>query len=168
MGILEGKQILVAGVTHNTSIGYEVARIAQAEGATVAVSNFGRAMSLTRRVIQKLDPVPALLEIDVTDEEHLKRLPETLRAEGFERLDGVVRELDVHKPGRALRANVEYYAGVVMHECGIPRALFTPTFTISRTIGWTAQILEQARLRKIIRPSARYIGPEAPQPLPQP
>ncbi|OYO07033.1 citrate synthase/methylcitrate synthase [Enemella evansiae] len=82
--------------------------------------------------------------------------------------DAVVRELDVHKPGRALRANVEYYAGVVMQECGIPRALFTPTFTISRTIGWTAQILEQARLRKIIRPSARYIGPEAPQPLPQP
>lgn len=80
--------------------------------------------------------------------------------------DAVVRELDIHKPGRALRANVEYYAGVVMQECGIPRELFTPTFTISRTIGWTAHILEQARQRKIIRPSSRYTGPEAPQPLP--
>ena len=47
MGILEGKNILVAGVTLDTSIGFHVARIAQAEGATVVVSNFGRAMSLT-------------------------------------------------------------------------------------------------------------------------
>ena len=47
MGILEGKNILVAGVTLDTSIGFHVAKIAQAEGATVVVSNFGRAMSLT-------------------------------------------------------------------------------------------------------------------------
>ena len=45
MGILEGKNILVAGVTLDTSIGFHVAKIAQAEGATVIVSNFGRAMS---------------------------------------------------------------------------------------------------------------------------
>ena len=54
MGILEGKSILVAGVTLDTSIGFHVARVAQAEGATVVVSNFGRAMSLTGRVIKKL------------------------------------------------------------------------------------------------------------------
>jgi enoyl-[acyl-carrier-protein] reductase (NADH) len=42
VGILEGKHILVAGVTLDTSIGFHVARIAQAEGATVVVSNFGR------------------------------------------------------------------------------------------------------------------------------
>ncbi|GAB3584917.1 citrate synthase/methylcitrate synthase [Calidifontibacter terrae] len=79
--------------------------------------------------------------------------------------DEVVKVLDEHKPGRALRANVEYYAGVVMQECGLPRELFTPTFTISRTIGWTAHVLEQAQQRKIIRPSSRYVGPAAPQPL---
>ena len=60
MGILEGKNILVAGVTLDTSIGFHVAKIAQAEGAKVVVSNFGRAMSLTARVIKKLDPVPLL------------------------------------------------------------------------------------------------------------
>ena len=54
MGILEGKNILVAGVTLDTSIGFHVAKIAQAEGATVVVSNFGRAMSLTRRTARKL------------------------------------------------------------------------------------------------------------------
>lgn len=80
--------------------------------------------------------------------------------------DEVVAVLQTHKPDRVLRANVEYYAGVVMAECGIPRELFTPTFTISRTIGWTAHILEQAAQRKIIRPSSRYVGPSAPQPLP--
>ena len=68
--------------------------------------------------------------------------------------------------GRLLRANVEFYAGVVMHECGIPREMFTPTFAVSRVMGWTAHILEQARDRKIIRPSARYAGPPPPQPVP--
>ena len=74
MGILEGKNILVAGVTLDTSIAFHVARIAQAEGANVIVSNFGRAMSLTGRVIKKLDPVPPLLEVDVTNSEHLAGL----------------------------------------------------------------------------------------------
>ena len=74
--------------------------------------------------------------------------------------------LDAARPDRVLRANVEFYAGVVMHECGIPREMFTPTFAVSRVMGWSAHILEQARERKIIRPSARYAGPPPPQPVP--
>ncbi|HEU4332224.1 MAG TPA: citrate/2-methylcitrate synthase, partial [Lapillicoccus sp.] len=74
--------------------------------------------------------------------------------------------LDAARPDRTLRANVEFYAGVVMHECGLPREMFTPTFAVSRAMGWTAHILEQARDRKIIRPSARYAGPPPPQPVP--
>ncbi|QIS03967.1 citrate synthase/methylcitrate synthase [Nocardia brasiliensis] len=70
------------------------------------------------------------------------------------------------KPGRHLYANVEFYAGVVMELCGIPRAMFTPTFAASRVVGWSANILEQAEAAKMIRPSARYVGPPAPQPLP--
>lgn len=80
--------------------------------------------------------------------------------------DAVVRVLDEAKPDRPLRANVEYYAGVVMQSCGIPREMFTPTFAASRTVGWSAHVLEQARSRKLIRPSSRYVGPEAPAPLP--
>lgn len=80
--------------------------------------------------------------------------------------DTVVAVLDEHKPDRPLRANVEYYAGVVMESCGLPRELFTLTFTMSRTVGWTAHILEQSRGTKIFRPSSRYVGPPAPQPLP--
>ena len=78
----------------------------------------------------------------------------------------VVELLDELKPGRSLRTNVEYYAGVVMELCGIPREMFTPTFASSRVIGWCANILEQAADNKIIRPSARYIGPPPPQTVP--
>ncbi|WP_020580298.1 citrate synthase/methylcitrate synthase [Actinopolymorpha alba] len=70
------------------------------------------------------------------------------------------------KPGRDLHTNVEFYAGVVMELCGLPREMFTPTFASSRVIGWCAHVLEQARERKIIRPGARYAGPPPPRPLP--
>lgn len=76
----------------------------------------------------------------------------------------VVRVLDETKPGRMLRANVEYYAGVVMDACGLDRSLFTPTFAVSRTVGWTAHILEQTRDTKIVRPSSRYVGPPVGSP----
>jgi citrate synthase len=79
----------------------------------------------------------------------------------------VVALLDELKPGRQLRTNVEFFAGVVMELCGIPRDMFTPTFASSRVIGWCANVLEQAADNKIIRPSARYVGPPPPQPIPR-
>lgn len=66
------------------------------------------------------------------------------------------------RPGVPIYANVEFYASLVLDAVGLPRELFTPTFAISRVVGWTTHIIEQARHNKIIRPSARYIGP-APQ-----
>jgi citrate synthase len=78
----------------------------------------------------------------------------------------VIEALDARKPDRRLRTNVEYYAGVVMNRCGVPRSMFTPTFASSRVIGWCANVCEQAADNKIIRPSAHYVGPAAPEPLP--
>ena len=78
----------------------------------------------------------------------------------------VVEVLAELKPGRHLYANVEFYAGVVMDNVGLPRTLFTPTFTSSRVIGWTSHILEQAADNRLIRPSAHYAGPPPPQPVP--
>ena len=78
----------------------------------------------------------------------------------------VVDVLAELKPGRNLYANVEFYAGVVMDHCGLPADLFTPTFASSRVIGWCANMLEQAADNRIIRPSARYVGPEPPVPVP--
>ena len=79
------------------------------------------------------------------------------------RVVGILAEL---KPGRELHTNVEFYAGVVMELCGVPRSMFTPTFAAARTVGWCAGILEQAADRKIIRPAARYVGPPPPQAVP--
>jgi citrate synthase len=70
------------------------------------------------------------------------------------------------KPGRQLYTNVEFYAGVVMHTCGIPREMFTPTFAAGRTIGWSTHVMEQASHNRLIRPAARYVGPPPPQPVP--
>lgn len=68
------------------------------------------------------------------------------------------RLLAEYKPGRDLHTNVEFYAAVVMEQCGIPREMFTPTFAMARIVGWTAHVLEQARDPKIIRPSSRYVA----------
>lgn len=78
-------------------------------------------------------------------------------------VEAILAEL---KPGRELHTNVEFYAGVVMELCGLPREMFTPTFAAARVVGWSANILEQAQDTKIIRPAARYVGPVPPVAVP--
>ncbi|HOA88366.1 MAG TPA: enoyl-ACP reductase FabI [Propioniciclava tarda] len=102
MGILDGKTILVAGVTMNTSIGYRVAEIAQAEGARVIVSNLPRAASLTRRIVKRLEPVPEVIDLDVTDADALAGLADALRALGVDHLDGIVHSIAYANPEKAL------------------------------------------------------------------
>jgi citrate synthase len=63
---------------------------------------------------------------------------------------------------RSLRANLEFYKGVVYLGLGIPKELFTATFAASRVFGWLAHVVEQRADNRIIRPTAHYIGP-APQ-----
>ena len=88
MGILDGKRILVTGVLTDSSITFHVARIAQQEGATVVLTGFGR-LSLVERIAQRLPEPPPVLELDVTDEDHLGSLAERVSAH-TDRLDGVV------------------------------------------------------------------------------
>jgi enoyl ACP reductase len=97
MGILEGKRILVAGVTMDSSIGFAVARVAQEQGATVVVSNFGRALGITRRIVGRLPQPAPVVELDVTDQEHLDRLPDAL-GEHLDGLDGVVHSIAYGNP----------------------------------------------------------------------
>ncbi|HEX9644458.1 MAG TPA: citrate/2-methylcitrate synthase [Acidimicrobiia bacterium] len=61
-------------------------------------------------------------------------------------------------PQRPLRTNVEYYAGVVLHLCGIPSELFPAVFAVSRSVGWAAHMVEQASANRLIRPASRYVG----------
>jgi len=101
VGILDGKRILVAGVTTDASIGFAVARVAQQEGATVLVSNFGRALGITRRIVGRLPQPAQVLELDVTDEAHLAALPDVLR-EHVDGLDGVVHSIAFGNPQTVL------------------------------------------------------------------
>ncbi|MEQ1760531.1 MAG: citrate/2-methylcitrate synthase [Vicinamibacterales bacterium] len=66
--------------------------------------------------------------------------------------------LEQKYPERNLRTNVEFYAGVVLHEIGLPADLFSPSFAVSRMIGWMAHALEQMAGNRIIRPASRYSG----------
>jgi citrate synthase len=81
-------------------------------------------------------------------------------------LDALRRE----KPNARLYTNVEYYSAVVLEAVGLPRELFTPTFAVARTAGWTAHALEQAEDNRLIRPDIEYVGPAKgrtwPRPLP--
>jgi enoyl-[acyl-carrier protein] reductase I len=97
MGILDGKRILVAGVTLDTSIGFATAKVAQEQGATVLISNFGRALGITRRIAKRLPTEPPVLELDVTDESHLANLADAVR-EHVDGLDGVVHSIAYGNP----------------------------------------------------------------------
>ncbi len=101
MGILQGKCILVAGVTLDSSIGFAVARTAQQEGAQVVISNFGRALSITRRIATRLPDEAPVIELDVTDEDHLAALPERV-GEHLDGLDGVVHSIAYGNPETTL------------------------------------------------------------------
>jgi len=180
MGILEGKTVLVTGVTMNTSIAYRVAEIAQAEGATVLVSNFGRALGITNRIVKRLDPAPAVLELDVTDPEHLAGLPDALRAHGVERVDGVVHSIAYANPETALGGRflstpwedvssaVHISAYSLVSLAMACRPLFAPTasvvgLTFDARVSWPTYDwmgVAKSALESASRYLARYLGPE--------
>ena len=71
MGILQGKNILVTGVLTDGSIAFHIAKIAQEEGANVVLTGFGRALSLTTRIAGRLPQPAPIIELDVTNQDHL-------------------------------------------------------------------------------------------------
>ena len=60
---------------------------------------------------------------------------------------------------KKIHCNVDFYSASVYHMLGIPTDLFTPVFAASRTVGWTAHVLEQYANNRLIRPLANYTGP---------
>ena len=102
MGLLDGKRILVTGVLTDSSIAFHVARIAQEQGATVVLTGFGR-LSLVERIAKRLPELPPVLELDVTNEDHLASLADRV-SEHVDRLDGVVHGI-ANAPAGALGGN---------------------------------------------------------------
>jgi len=103
MGILSGKNILVTGVLTDGSIAFHVAKIAQEQGATVVLTGFGRALSLTTRIAGRLPQMPPIIELDVTDQSHLDGLAEEI-SKYVPHLDGVVHSIGF-APEAALGGN---------------------------------------------------------------
>src|SRR5690554_937381 len=92
MGLLEGKKLLVTGVLTDGSIAFHVARLAQEQGAEVVLTSFGRQMRLTQVISRRLPKEAPVVELDVTDAEHLEALAGRVR-EHVDSLDGVVHSI---------------------------------------------------------------------------
>ncbi len=66
--------------------------------------------------------------------------------------------LEERKPGRRLYTNVEFYSAAVLAAVGLPGDMFTPTFAVSRAVGWSAHVLEQTSNNRLIRPQSEFVG----------
>jgi citrate synthase len=114
-----------------------------------------RLMGFGHRVYRAEDPRARLL----------RRTAQELgspRFEVAEELEQVaLAELHARKPDRVLATNVEFWSAVVLDVADVPPQLAPAMFACSRTAGWSAHILEQKRLGRLVRPSARYVGPAA-------
>ncbi|GIP41424.1 citrate synthase 1 [Paenibacillus sp. J31TS4] len=115
----------------------------------------GRLMGFGHRVYKTLDPrAEALRAVSAELAGDDPWLDLARHAE-----ETAIRLLAEYKPDRRLYTNVEFYAAAVMRAAQMPPALFTPTFTAARVVGWTAHVLEQAANNRIIRPQSVYGGP---------
>jgi citrate synthase len=80
-------------------------------------------------------------------------------AEALEK--AALAELHARRPDRVLATNVEFWSAVVLDFAQVPLHMFTSMFTCARTAGWAAHIMEQKHTGRLIRPSARYVGPKS-------
>jgi len=95
--LLADKKVLVTGVLSEASIATSVARLAQEQGADVVLTSFGRALSLTQRVAQRLPRPADVIELDVTRSDHLAELTTGLERR-WGRLDAVVHAIGYAPP----------------------------------------------------------------------
>ncbi|MCH1463649.1 MAG: enoyl-ACP reductase FabI [Candidatus Nanopelagicales bacterium] len=103
MGLLTGKTVVVTGVLTDQSIAFHIARLAQDEGAGVILTSFGRTMSLTKRSASRLPTEPAIVELDVTNDDDLAQFAARL-GEHCETVDGLVHSIGF-APESALGGN---------------------------------------------------------------
>src|SRR5215471_17058222 len=138
---------------------FEIGRLDRAEPYLRAKLARGeKLMGFGHRVYKVRDPRTDVLSIGA-DRMFRESADTTLYdlARGIEAV--ALRLLEEYKPGRNLQTNVEFYTALLLHGLGLPTALFTPTFAVSRVAGWLAHGFEQRRANRIIRPQSVYVGP---------
>jgi citrate synthase len=138
---------------------FEIREADRAEGVILAKLERGeRLMGFGHRVYRVRDPradvLTAAAERFYTTEGNRELYELAMAIEKT-----ALRLLAQHKPGRRINTNVEFYTALLLHGLGLPAELFTPTFAISRVLGWTAHCLEQLREGRLIRPDSNYVGP---------
>ena len=118
-----------------------------------ALDSGQRLMGFGHRVYRAEDPRARVLR-------NTAREISAPRLEVAEKLEqAALAELKARKPDRVLATNVEFWSAVVLDYANVTPDLFTPMFSCARVAGWAAHILEQKREGRLIRPSARYVGP---------
>ncbi len=137
----------------------EVERLGDAERwVRDAMDRGERLMGFGHRVYRAEDPRARVLR-------RTAREIGSTRFEVAEALEkAALAELKARKPDRVLATNVEFWSAVVLDTAEVPPELFTPMFTCARVAGWSAHILEQKREARLIRPTAKYVGP-GPRPV---
>jgi citrate synthase len=132
----------------------EVERSGDADAYVKGVLDRGeRLMGFGHRVYRAEDPRARVL----------RRTAKELDAERYEVAvaleQAALNELRSRRPDRALETNVEFWAAIMLDFAEVPAHLFTSMFTCARLAGWSAHILEQKKTGRLIRPSAKYVGP---------
>jgi citrate synthase len=137
----------------------EVERTGDAAGYVKGIlDRHERLMGFGHRVYRAEDPRAKVLrrtcrELDAPRYEAAAALEQAALAELRER-----------RPDRAIETNVEFWAAVILDFAEVPPHMMPAMFTCARTAGWCAHILEQKQTGKLVRPSARYVGPAARKP----
>ena len=132
----------------------EIERTGDAEAYVKQTLDKGeRLMGFGHRVYRAEDPRARVL----------RRTARELGAPRFEVAEALekaaLEELHNRRPDRVLATNVEFWAAIMLDFAQVPAHMFTSMFTCARTAGWSAHILEQKRTGRLVRPSARYVGP---------
>jgi meromycolic acid enoyl-[acyl-carrier-protein] reductase len=176
-GLMEGKRLLVTGVITDQSIAYAVARLAIAEGATVVLTGYGR-VSLVQRFATRLGLTAPVIELDVTNADHLAGLADKVR-EQVDGLDGVLHAIAFGPPSTlgggfleapwedvatALHASTySYKALAVSCEPLMAPGSAMVGLTFDATQAWPAYDwmgVAKAGLESTNRYLARYLGPK--------